>query len=133
MPIAKNLIAELERAVDGLLVTSETDAPLHPFLWPKPLPFTPQAVLAAAGMSAETPIEEVSLERFFAPRVVERTGMSVTEKAMVARFRALQRLLTERLTDIHVYRIGRIEIQVWIVGQTWEGQVAGLTTLVVET
>jgi hypothetical protein len=133
MPIAKSLIAELERAVDGLLVMSETDAPLHPFLWPQPLPFTPEAVLTAAGLPPETSVEEIRLERFFAPRITERAGMDAADKATIARFRALQRLLTERLRDVRVYRIGRIDIQVWIVGQTEEGRIAGLTTLVVET
>jgi hypothetical protein len=128
-----NLIAELERAVHDLLVMSETDAPIYPFLWPQPLPFTPEAVLAVAGLPPETRVEELSLERFFAPRVVEREGMDAADKATVARFHALQRLLTEHLTDIHVYRVGRIEIQVWIVGTTREGQVAGVTTQVVET
>lgn len=128
-----HLIAALEQAIAGLLVMSETDAPLVPFLWPAPLPFTPAALLAAALLPAATPVEEISLERFFAPRVTLRAAMEVEEQATVARFQALHRLLTERLTDIRVYRLGSIAIPVWIVGTTPAGRVAGLTTLVVET
>jgi hypothetical protein len=133
MPSATHLIAELEQAVQGLLVPSETDAPLCAFLWPQPLPFSPQTLLAAAGLPASTPVEESSPQRFFAPRVTEQEGMDAAERATAARFRALQRLLKERLKDLRVYRVGQVEIQIWIVGRTPSGRVAGLTTLVVET
>lgn len=127
------LLVELEHAVDGLVVLSETDAPLQVFLWPQPLVFAPQTLLVAAGLPPETPVETVSLERFFAPRVTAWSDGDATERATVARFQALQQLLSAQLTDIRIYRLGDIAIQVWIVGTTAEGRVAGLTTLVVET
>ncbi len=55
------------------------------------------------------------------------------ERAIARRFQALLRLLKENLDDLKVYRVGTINIAVYIVGRTVTGNWVGLSTRVVET
>lgn len=125
--------AALERLVDGLLLLSETDAPLVPFVWPQPLPWTPQALLAAAGQPADTPLEVVAAADFFARMSTTRPGQTAEERALARRFRRLAAWLAANLADVQVYRIGSIAIETTIAGQHPQGRVVGLTTRQVET
>jgi hypothetical protein len=127
------LLTELAQAIDGLLVLSETDAPLRLFVWPEPLPFTPAAILAAQNLPAETVVEQRELAAFFASRARLRAGQTSEEQASAVRFQQLQSLLEKHLTELHVLRIGTIEITVWIAGKTADGRIVGLTTLLAET
>jgi hypothetical protein len=45
----------------------------------------------------------------------------------------LQELLKQKLKDVQVYRIGSIQIDVFIIGQMKDGGYGGLRTKVVET
>lgn len=125
--------AALERLVDGLLLISETDAPLVPFVWPQPLPWTPQALLGAAGQPADTPLEVVAAADFFARLSATRPGQTAEERAQARRFRRLAAWLAAHLADVQVYRIGSIAIETTIAGQHPQGRVVGLTTRQVET
>jgi hypothetical protein len=78
--------AALERLADGLLLISETDAPLVPFVWPQPLPWGPGALLGAAGQPADTPIEVVAAGDFFARLSATRPGQTAEERAQARRF-----------------------------------------------
>ena len=65
--------------------------------------------------------------------VYKRQGQTCAEAEQARRFQELYRLLTGYMSDIHVLRIGQIEISVWIVGTTKEGRTLGFTTQLVET
>jgi hypothetical protein len=43
------------------------------------------------------------------------------------------RVLSARLRDVRVYRLGKIEIQCYIVGLDGAGSLAGLKTVAIET
>ena len=49
------------------------------------------------------------------------------------RYQALVNLLKTHLTDIKVYRVGEVEVNCYILGQTESGNIAGLSTISVET
>lgn len=55
------------------------------------------------------------------------------EQEAVKRFQALVKFLRERLTGIKVYKAGKVEKDVYVVGRTAEGDFAGVFTRVVET
>jgi hypothetical protein len=52
---------------------------------------------------------------------------------MVQRFQNLVSVLKQNLSQLQVYRVGNIEIDVYIVGVTDGGGLAGLSTKLVET
>ena len=127
------LATRLEQAVDGLLFPSESDAPLAVFVWPAGSPFSPQALLAHAGKDAATPIRTTDLDTFFAPVMTPESWHGEAEQEQVRRFTAVRDLLAAELSDVAVYRIGTITIDVYIVGRTAGGTHLGLTTRLVET
>lgn len=128
-----HILSALIEATHGLLVSSETDAPLQLFVWPEPIPFSPQALLAAQGLPANTPVAVADITAFFAPHMRLRDGQTAEEQALAKRFAQILAFLQAQLTDLQTVRVGEIEITIWIVGKTAEGRLVGLTTLVVET
>jgi hypothetical protein len=126
-------LADLTAASAGLLVPSENDYPLEPFAWPGPGPITPAALLDHLGLPPDTPVETRGIERFLGRLALERDWMDAAARARAARFGALKRLFLKRLSDVTVYRVGEIEVQVFTVGRDADGRYVGLRTTQIET
>lgn len=123
----------LATATERLLYTSETDAPLTWFArdaW-RAVP-TDAALRQALGVPADTLVERVTLERALRSGT-ENYDATLEGEHRAARFRQLSRALQRELTGVTVYRVGTIQIRVFILGVTRCGTVAGLETLAVET
>lgn len=128
------VIDTLQKATEGLLFVSETDAPLQPFFWPDvgTTSPTPELVAHAANLPAAASIKSVRLDTFFRPATTEEEWHNEEEKAQVQRFKDLVKTLKETLDNMKVFRVGETSIDVYIVGRV-EGGYAGLKTKVVET
>lgn len=126
-------ILVLAAAAEGLLVPSETDAPLTPFRWEGEGPLSPEALLVALGLPPNTPAETRTLDEFFAPLARLANWMDADQRERAGRFAALRDLIASVLTDVAVYRIGRTQITVIIAGQDARGDTVGLRTTRVET
>ncbi len=129
----KNGIAQaLQKASQGLLFPSETDAPFEAFEWEgqegKP---DKGRVLELAGL-AGTPVRVKGLDAFFRDVTAEQDWHDDEEKAEVRRFRQLVLTLKELLADLKVFEAGGVEKDVYIVGRAASGW-AGLRTKVVQT
>lgn len=125
---------ELRRACDGLLMMSESDYPLEVVRWPGGGEQVEHARLRAlAGVSEDAPVERQSVAEFFRAAAAERDYHSPAERATAARFRRLVALLGEGLTDAAAYRVGEINIAVFVVGRGPGGDWLGVATRVVET
>jgi hypothetical protein len=59
--------------------------------------------------------------------------MSDDEKGTVARYQALKDYVSKTLTDVQVYRLGSVELSVFVVGTTADCAVITLATQAVET
>jgi hypothetical protein len=114
----------LRKAAKGLLFTSETDAPLKPFVWEGgPDKLSNKDVVKLAG-EEDADVEQQSLDDFF--RVVPPEDKP--------KFDELAKVLKEQLADIKVFKVGdEAEKNAYIVGKTKDGKWAGLKTTVVET
>ncbi|MBD1843518.1 nuclease A inhibitor family protein [Cyanobacteria bacterium FACHB-63] len=75
----------------------------------------------------------MDLDRFFEPVVTEQDWFGDEEKETAARYRSLLSALKQNLSEIRVYRIGAVEIDVYIVGLTEAKKVVGIATQIVET
>src|SRR4051794_25817530 len=115
----------LKKASKGLVYTSETDAPLEPFVWESSGDkLTAKQLLKLAGVEEGTAVEETTLDEFL--RTVPPEDRPKFDK--------LAKALQEQLSGIKVYRVGdEPEKEVYIVGKTKDGRWAGLKTTVVET
>ena len=114
----------LKKASKGLRMPSESDAPFTPFVWEGGGDLTPERVLQLAHQPKGTPVEEDTLYDLF--RTIPSEDLP--------RFQALKKAIQEQLSGVKVYKVGdEAERDVYIVGKTKEGQLAGLKTSVVET
>lgn len=118
---------------NGLLVPSESDYPFTPFRWPGPGPISASALLAYLELSPDTPVEERDFTTFFDRLATVQEWHTDEDRPRVARFAALRNALTARLRDLVVYRVGTIQIHVFIVGRSASDQLIGLRTLLIET
>jgi hypothetical protein len=130
-----SLLAELEKATQGLRFISETDAPFQIIFWPEAAkqPLTVERLLALTKHPQDKVVEIIDLDEFFEVATRDQDWHRESEQADVKRYRALAKLLKDRLSNLQVYRVGQIEIDVYIVGATPNGDLAGLATKVNET
>lgn len=128
------ILDTLQTATDGLLYTSETDAPFAPVLWPDaPSPLTDSYVLALSGHPPDSRVEQVPPDAFFADLITDQDWFGPLEKQTAARYRALRDLLDRHLSELRIYRVGRTNIDIYLVGKTPCGSWLGLKTSAVET
>ncbi len=141
--LGERVLEALRQASQGLLFPSETDAPIEPFFWSDAAPMTPSIELVASRANVEIdafegktqeakPFKTQSLAAFFKPTVVEEDWHNEQEKAEVKRFQVLLAAVKSNLKTPKVFRVGKVEIEVYVVGQVSDGY-AGFKTMVVET
>ena len=85
------------------------------------------------GAPSETPVELRSLEKFFARHTTTSDPYDSEAQRIRPRYEELVRLLSRRLRDVTVYRVGKIEIDCYIAGLDAYGNLAGLKTVAIET
>ncbi|WP_433934967.1 nuclease A inhibitor family protein [Sorangium cellulosum] len=128
----EELLASLQEAAQGLLFPSESDHPLHPTRWDVDAS-SPAALLAAEELAADTAVEVTTVGDFFAPVLDPPEEAGEAAQAEAARYRRLVDLLERQLTDLRVYRVGRVAIDVYALGRHPSGAWIGVKTKVVET
>ena len=128
------LLEILRDVADGLLFPSETDAPLEPFFCPdeQGSTLTPERLREVADIPKDVRIKAVKLETFFRPATEEREWHNEEERAEARRFQTLVATIESTLHQPKVFRVGEVNIDVYVVGHV-EGGWAGLKTKVVET
>ncbi|WP_242928925.1 nuclease A inhibitor family protein [Pontibacter vulgaris] len=131
----ESMKSELVRAADGLLMLSETDAPLEYYFHEKPEDgfFDETVVVQWAGKPAGKKVEVQEVDYFFRNMMNTYPDDVDKRKQDAERFRQLVVTLKNLLQDVKVYRIHEIGIDVFILGRTPDGNYAGYKTLVVET
>ncbi|MFS0518997.1 nuclease A inhibitor family protein [Nostoc sp. UIC 10607] len=133
--MTNEITEKLKQASDGLLMISESEYPFEAFLWSNQAqePMTAQKLLQLTGHSLETSIEEVELDYIFRNCAEEKEWHDEIQKQNVSKFKSLVKILKDHLTDIKVYRLGTINLDIYIVGKTPSADLAGISTKVVET
>lgn len=124
----------LEQASQGLMMPSESDYPFETFVWSGQAmePLTPKQLLQLTGNPPETPVESIDLDNLFRNVAQPKEWHDTIQQANVVKFQTLMQTLKANLNDLQVYRVGSVEIEVFIVGRN-DNDLAGLTTKVIET
>lgn len=125
------LIEELNRATRGLLFMSESDFAFEVIRW-KAEP-TPEFLRGLTGHDASAPVEEQGIADFFRAAASEPDWKGEAELASARKYQGLLRLLEENLTDLRVFRVGEINMPVYVVGRGASESWLGVSTRVVET
>jgi hypothetical protein len=123
----------LAEASKGLVYLSETDAPFETFSWGKAAGgLTSAKVRKLAKAPARAPVEEVPLEDFFRP-LTEEHDHTPEEAEDIRKYQGLLQVVHDQLADATVYRVGRVNVDVYLVGRANTGDWVGLKTEAVET
>jgi hypothetical protein len=123
-----------------LWVMSETDAPLTPFFWEIKEEITPELVIKHSEKPENecSPVEKVDFKVFFEKYIQKEDWYGEEELTIVTKFENLAKGLSEKLSDLVVYRVGKINIDVFVLGKVVNDKkeiiaYAGVKTFVVET
>lgn len=112
----EEIIEELKQQTKGLLFMSESDYPFETIYWKGLSEISAQYLRSLTGQAEDTPVEIVSVDEFFRNTMFD-----------------LVRTLKDSLDELKVYRVGKINIPVYIIGRSKTGNWLGVSTRVVET
>ena len=127
------LLSLLDAACEGLVYISETDAPVLPFYGSVAANVTGAMILHQTGRKADSATQETDFDGFFERLTTVKDWFGEPEKARAKKFLELKKLLEENLRSVKVFRLGKIQIDIYVVGLDADGRVAGIATKAVET
>jgi len=122
-----DVLGALRKASQGLLYPSDTDEPFEAFAWGKAAgDLDAETARRLAGADPVAPVQERTLAEFFA---------NLTDDAApdADKYKDLQQVVGEQLSGAKVFRFGDVDIDIYVVGKTRDGNWAGLKTKAVET
>ncbi len=96
-------------------------------------PLTMTDVLFYLGYPPDVTIEEINPDLFWQPVTQAQDWFGDFELAQVKVFEEIKKTMTEQLVGQQCFRIGRVGIDVYLLGQQFEKEWGGLKTKVVET
>ena len=129
----KNLAEEIEKAVEGLYYMSETDAEIFPFIGGKTESVTAETLLEQIKQPKNTPVEERNFDEFFEHLTKMQDWFGEEEAETAKKFTNLRNLLKKNLKDLKVFKISKINLEIYFVGLDADGRLAGIKTEAVET
>jgi hypothetical protein len=127
LPAVAERISEL---CDPLVYISETDEPVEAFFHEGEFP---DKLLSDKRRSSESAIEAAGADEFFDKVTRDRDWHNADDKKRVAGFRKLEAYMKKHLRDLAFYRIGRIRIDMYVVGLDADGNTVGIRARAVET
>ena len=126
------IIDRLRQATVDLLWSSESDYPFEIVTWQPGVEMTPTALFNNREQP-DRAIETIMLADLFAPVLTVEGWYEAAELKQVDRYTELSRTIDSDLAEVRVFRIGAVEIEIYIVGKTPTGDVVGLKTQAIET
>lgn len=129
----KNLAEKIEKAVEGLYYMSETDAEIFPFFGEKSESVTAENLLEQIKQPKNAPVEERNFEEFFEHLTKMQDWFGDEETETAKKFANLRNLLKKNLKDLKVFKIGKINLEIYFVGLDTDGRLTGIKTEAVET
>ena len=128
----RELIQKLKLAIADLLWMSEAEYPFEIVYWQDIDRLNEATLLQHYDYAPQTKIRTQDIKTFFAAATTEEEWHNEAERTEVKRYQKLASLLSDYLTNVRVYLIGEVEIDVYILGET-ERAIAGLRTKAIAT
>lgn len=125
------VLAELEKLSQGLLLMSESDYPFEVAAIPAGTDVT-EALRHMASHDWEN-AETVSIDQLLGFQATRQTWHSAEDAITADRFAALKTFIEEHFHNLVVYKVGRVNRDVFVVGELADGSHAVLCSKVVET
>lgn len=135
--MADTVQARLERAIDGLLYSTESDRPFTVASFPGvkiPLEeLTPPRVAELTGAPGAR-ATEIAFARFLARQIAPIDPENAESHALAPRYASLAQLLRETFVAVRVFRVGVTEVRILALGNhPVTGELTGIETVAVET
>jgi hypothetical protein len=124
---------QIKAATEGLYFMSETDSEIFPFFGTQAKEVTKEEILRQIKSSTNAPVEEKNFTDFFARLTEIQDWFGDEEKETAQKFAELKKLLENNLRDLRVFKIGKIQLDVYAVGLNAENNLLGIQTKAVET
>lgn len=123
----------IENAVRGLYYISETDAEIEFFEGGRAESVSKEILLKQIGKRENETVEERNFHEFFDQLTAIENWFGDEERETARKFSVLKNLLEKNLRDLRVFKVGEIELEIYIIGADEEGRLAGVKTEAVET
>ncbi|MCY7346795.1 MAG: nuclease A inhibitor family protein [Pyrinomonadaceae bacterium] len=128
-----DLSEQIKQAAAGLIYISETDAEILLFIGKQAENISKDLLLSQTGNAADALVAEASFTEFFARLTEIQDWFGDEEKETVKKFVFLKELLEKNLRDLRVFKIGKIQLDIYVVGLDAENNFLGIQTKAVET
>jgi len=92
----------------------------------------PSAICAQLSR-VDAPVQCVALATFFERATRSQPYHTAADRAVAERYRKLVGFLSHELATARVYRIGEIEVDVYALGRSLQGEWLGVATKLIET
>lgn len=126
------LLETIRDLTDGLFYISEIDGPVELFSGGNASEVSAQALIAQLS-DGKNDFEQSSLEDFFSRLTTLKDWYQERQKESSARWAKLRDLLETNLRDLRVFRLGKIQIDIYVVGLDNDSNLIGIKTNAVET
>ena len=126
-------VEQIKRVAEGLSYISETDAEITPFAGEETEAVTKEEVLKQTKSAVDSPVEERGFAEFFARLTEIQDWFGDEEKKTAQKFVRLKELMEKNLKDLKVFKIGKIQLDIYVVGLNAESKLTGIKTKAVET
>lgn len=131
LPEKSGFSDEIKTIVKGVFYVSETDSEIFPFEGEQCETVSAEELLRQLGRNE--PVEERDFEDFFKRLTEIQEWFGDEETATANKFSELKEFLIKNLKDLRVLKVGKIEVDIYIVGLNSENRLAGVWTKAVET
>jgi hypothetical protein len=132
--LQKNSLAkQIEEITADLYYISETDALISPFVGQQAQTVSQEAILEQTENASDSPVEERDFTEFFARLIEIQDWFGDEERKTAEKYLLLKKLLEKNLRDLKVYKIGKVQIDIYIVGLDVENRLMGIKTKAAET
>lgn len=122
----ENTIAHLKTLTDGLMFISESEHPFETISFENKMAFQE---LIPKG----TTIETQHVDQFFRNAIKIYPEYSAEEIEVTKKYTQLLNYIKEKIANVIVYRCGKVSVRAFILGETPEGNFAGIATTLIET
>ena len=126
------IIDRLKQATTDLLWSSESDYPFEVVTWEPGIELTPTDLFSNI-YDTDLAIESIALTDLFEPVLTIEDWYEQAELDLVDRYTNLLDSINNNLSEVQVFRVGEVEIDIYIIGKTPTGDIIGLKTRSVET
>ena len=129
----EQMLQKLQELTQGLFYRSESDYPVEVVQYSHSMAqeLTSEQVLALIQPLVEEPVEVKDLPAFFRTVTRSADGTSAGD-SRAQRFQALEAFLKQQIPNCQVYRVGKREIQAYVLGKLNEQTYAGVKTTIIQ-